>query len=192
MFLSKLVCTGLTDTDFKENQQIAPSSLMMFWNSLHFIFEFPELEGNVTRSGISTTGSINLICFRQLKYKTNYQLIKNVNRKIHFPCSCSCTDPRSCSLRCVNTFSESVVMLMDGFLAVTDVLEPQRLFFPAAFPGSTSPIPPSVVAGGVLLPEGRFKSHFKCQKINMLSVFTEHMERIAKNNRNQKYSASAH
>lgn len=44
-------------------------------------------------------------------------------------------------------------MLMDGFLAVTDVLEPHRLFLPAALPVSASPAPPSVVAVGVLLPE---------------------------------------
>lgn len=40
---------------------------------------------------------------------------------------------------------------MDGFLAVTDVLEPHRLFLPAALPVSASPAPPSVVDGGVLL-----------------------------------------
>lgn len=45
-------------------------------------------------------------------------------------------------------------MLMEGFFAVTDVLEPHRLFLPAALPGSGSPAPPSAVAGGVLLPEG--------------------------------------
>lgn len=50
------------------------------------------------------------------------------------------------------TLSESVVMLMDGFFAVTDVLEPHRLFLPAALPASGSLAPPSVVAGGVLLP----------------------------------------
>lgn len=61
-------------------------------------------------------------------------------------------DTWSWSLYCVSTFSESVVMLMDGFLAVTDVLEPHRLFLPAALPVSASPVPPSVVAGGVLLP----------------------------------------
>lgn len=43
-------------------------------------------------------------------------------------------------------------MLMDGFLAVTDVLEPHRLFLPAAVAVSASPAPPSVVAGDVLLP----------------------------------------
>lgn len=53
---------------------------------------------------------------------------------------------------CVSTFSESVVMLMDGFLAVTDVLEPHRLFLPAAVPVSASPAPPSVAPGDVLLP----------------------------------------
>lgn len=48
-------------------------------------------------------------------------------------------------------------MLMDGFLAVTDVLEPHRLFLPAALPVSASPVPPSVVAGGVLLPAEELK-----------------------------------
>lgn len=43
-------------------------------------------------------------------------------------------------------------MLIDGFLAVTAVLEPHRLFLPAAVPVSGSPAPPSVVAGEVLLP----------------------------------------
>lgn len=57
-------------------------------------------------------------------------------------------------LCCVSTFSESVVILMDGFLAVTAVLEPHRLFLPAAVPVSGSPAPPSVVAGDVLLPAG--------------------------------------
>ena len=42
-------------------------------------------------------------------------------------------------------------MLMDGFLAVTFVLEPHHLFLPAALPVSASLAPPSVVAGGVLL-----------------------------------------
>lgn len=51
-----------------------------------------------------------------------------------------------------DTLSESVVMLMEGFFAVTEVLEPQRLFLPAALLASGSPAPPSVVAGGVLLP----------------------------------------
>lgn len=46
-------------------------------------------------------------------------------------------------------------MLMEGFLAMTDVLEPQRLFLPAALPASASLIPPSGLAGGVLLPEGQ-------------------------------------
>lgn len=50
-------------------------------------------------------------------------------------------------------------MLMDGFLVMTDVLEPQRLFLPAALPGSASLIPPSGLAGGVLLPAGRTASH---------------------------------
>lgn len=45
-------------------------------------------------------------------------------------------------------------MLMDGFLAVTAVLEPHLLFLPAAVPVSASPAPPSVVAGEVLLPAG--------------------------------------
>lgn len=49
----------------------------------------------------------------------------------------------------IRDFSESVVMLIDGFLAVTAVLEPQRLFLPA---GSGSPAaPPSAVAGDVLV-----------------------------------------
>lgn len=51
----------------------------------------------------------------------------------------------------IKDFSESVVMLMDGFLAVTAVLEPHRLFLPAAVPVSGSPAPPSVAAGDVLL-----------------------------------------
>lgn len=46
---------------------------------------------------------------------------------------------------------------MDGFFAVTDVLEPHRLFLPAALPASGSPAPPSAVAGGVLLPAGEFQ-----------------------------------
>lgn len=46
-------------------------------------------------------------------------------------------------------------MLMDGFFVMTDVLEPQRLFLPAALPESASLIPPSGLAGGVLLPAGR-------------------------------------
>lgn len=54
-----------------------------------------------------------------------------------------------------STFSESVVMLMEGFFAMTDVLEPQRLFLPAALPASASLIPPSGLAGGVLLPAGQ-------------------------------------
>lgn len=52
------------------------------------------------------------------------------------------------------TLSESVVMLMEGFFAVTDVLEPHRLFLPAALPASGSAVPPSPGAGGVLLPAG--------------------------------------
>lgn len=55
-------------------------------------------------------------------------------------------------------------MLMDGFLAVTDVLEPHRLFLPAALPASASPAPPSVEAGGVLLPEEDKKKIFKSEK----------------------------
>lgn len=55
--------------------------------------------------------------------------------------------------------SESVVMLMDGFFAVTDVLEPHRLFLPAALPGSGSVAPASVVAGGVLLPARGEREH---------------------------------
>lgn len=46
-------------------------------------------------------------------------------------------------------------MLMEGFLAMTAVLEPQRLFLPAALAASASLIPPSAFAGGVLLPAGR-------------------------------------
>lgn len=57
----------------------------------------------------------------------------------------------------LDTLSESVVMLMDGFFAVTDVLEPHRLFLPAALPASGSPAPPSAAAGGVLLPAGEFQ-----------------------------------
>lgn len=51
-------------------------------------------------------------------------------------------------------------MLMDGFLVMTDVLEPQRLFLPAALPVSASLIPPSGFAGGVLLPAGRTANHY--------------------------------
>lgn len=52
----------------------------------------------------------------------------------------------------IKDFSESVVMLMDGLLAVTAVLEPHLLFLPAAVPVSGSAAPPSVVvAGDVLL-----------------------------------------
>lgn len=44
-------------------------------------------------------------------------------------------------------------MLIDGFLTVTAVLEPHRLFRPAAVPDSGSPAPPpSAAAEGVLLP----------------------------------------
>lgn len=51
---------------------------------------------------------------------------------------------------------------MDGFLAVTDVLEPHRLFLPAAVPVSASPAPPSVlVAGDVLLPAEELKKKKK-------------------------------
>lgn len=39
----------------------------------------------------------------------------------------------------IRDFRESVVMLMEGFLAVTAALEPHRLFFPAAPPDSASP-----------------------------------------------------
>lgn len=55
-------------------------------------------------------------------------------------------------------------MLMDGFLAVTDVLEPHRLFLPAALPVSASPVPPSVVTGGVLLPAEELKKKIKTFK----------------------------
>lgn len=51
----------------------------------------------------------------------------------------------------IKHFRESVVIVMDGFLAVTAVLEPHRLFLPAAVPASGSPAPPSVAAGDVLL-----------------------------------------
>lgn len=54
----------------------------------------------------------------------------------------------------IKDFRESVVMLMEGFLAVTAVLEPHRLFLPAAVPVSVSPAPASVVAGEVLLSAG--------------------------------------
>lgn len=64
-------------------------------------------------------------------------------------------------MRGVSTFRESVVMLIDGFLAVTAVLDPHRLFLPAAFPGSESPAPPSVVAGDALLPAGVKKKRKK-------------------------------
>lgn len=74
----------------------------------------------------------------------------------------ACMDTWSWSLCRVTTFSESVVMLMDGFLAVTDVLEPHRLFLPAAVPVSASPAPPSVlVAGDVLLPAEELKKKKK-------------------------------
>lgn len=44
-------------------------------------------------------------------------------------------------------------MLIDGFLAVTAVLDPHLLFLPAAVPVSGSAAPPSVtVPGDVLLP----------------------------------------
>lgn len=43
------------------------------------------------------------------------------------------------SFSVANTLSESVVMLMEGFLAVTAVLEPHLLFRPAAAPESCSP-----------------------------------------------------
>jgi len=42
-------------------------------------------------------------------------------------------------------------MLMDGFFAVTAVLEPHLLFLPPAAPVSASAAPPSVAAGDVLL-----------------------------------------
>lgn len=51
-------------------------------------------------------------------------------------------------------------MLIDGFLTVTAVLEPHRLFLPAALPVSDSPAPPSVLAGDTLLPAGDRKMHF--------------------------------
>lgn len=63
-----------------------------------------------------------------------------------------------------DTLSESVVMLMDGFFAVTDVLEPHRLFLPAALPGSGSLAPPSVVPGGVLLPARGVTRERRCYK----------------------------
>lgn len=52
-----------------------------------------------------------------------------------------------------NTLSESVVMLMEGFLAVTAVLEPHLLLRPAMAPESCSPsaLP---VPGDNLLPGG--------------------------------------
>lgn len=52
-------------------------------------------------------------------------------------------------------------MLIEGFFAVMDVLDPHRLFLPAALPVSASPAPPSVVAGGVLLPAGEGKKGVK-------------------------------
>lgn len=48
-------------------------------------------------------------------------------------------------------------MLIDGFFAVTAVLEPHRLFLPAAPPVSESPAPPSAFAGDDLLPVGADK-----------------------------------
>lgn len=63
-----------------------------------------------------------------------------------------------------DTLSESVVMLMDGFFAVTDVLEPHRLFLPAALPGSGSLAPPSVVPGGVLLPSRGVTRERRCHR----------------------------
>lgn len=50
-----------------------------------------------------------------------------------------------------STLSESVVMLMEGFFAETAVLDPHRLFLPAAFVVSGSP-PRSALAGDILLP----------------------------------------
>lgn len=52
-------------------------------------------------------------------------------------------------------------MLIEGFFAVMDVLDPHRLFLPAALPVSASPAPPSVVAGGVLLPAEEGKKVLK-------------------------------
>lgn len=53
-----------------------------------------------------------------------------------------------------STLSESVVILMEGFLAVTAVLEPHLLLRPAAAPAScsTSALP---VPGDILLPMTR-------------------------------------
>lgn len=58
-----------------------------------------------------------------------------------------------------------MVMLMEGFLAVTAVLEPHLLLRPAAVPDSCSPSAPPVF-GGALLPGemGNF--------LNLLNQFT--------------------
>lgn len=63
-------------------------------------------------------------------------------------------------------------MMMDGFLAVTDVLEPQRLFLPAAVPGSASPPPTSVAAGDVLLPAEVKNTSVRREKLHGL-LFAE-------------------
>lgn len=74
-------------------------------------------------------------------------------------------------------------MLMDGFFAVTDVLEPHRLFLPAALPVSASPAPPSVVAGGVLLPEEDEKKYLKVRKcVPRWTVYFLLMEPESRNN----------
>lgn len=68
------------------------------------------------------------------------------------------------------TFSESVVMLMEGFLAVTAVLEPHLRLRPAAAPESCSasvlPVP-----GEDLLPSLRKEKLSQSSYIGILSTF---------------------
>lgn len=72
------------------------------------------------------------------------------------------------------TFSESVVMLMEGFLAVTAVLEPHLLFLPAKAPESASVGEPRGAAGGVAAgvapgdsfpPAGRWGQRLSIQRL---------------------------
>lgn len=63
------------------------------------------------------------------------------------------------------TFRESVVMLIDGFLAVTAVLDPHLLFLAAGPPdsnsrgppgeGSVGVVPPTLATEGLLAAEGQ-------------------------------------